>query len=193
MKVFIVYAHPNPKSFNHAILESFTRGLKDAGHSFEVADLYAMKFDPCLKLADFAQFEGKPMPADVLEQQRRVAKADAIVFIYPVWWYDFPAILKGWIDRVFSNGFAYRITEKGIEGLLKNKKALLINTALMSEADYKSSGIENAMRKLMIDSDLKEACGIHNVKQVFFYSVGATDNETMKKYLETTYRLGKEF
>jgi len=192
MKVLIVYAHPNPQSFNHAILESFSKGLKDTGHSFEVSDLYAMKFDPCFKLADFAQYEGKPMPDDVLEQQKRVAEAEGLVFIYPIWWYDYPAILKGWIDRVLSHGFAYKMAEKGIEGLLKDKKVLLINTALADEAHYKT-GIENAMQTVMVHAGLKDVCGIQNAEHTFFYGVGAVDKEILKKYLETAYRLGKEF
>ena len=124
MQVLVVYAHPNPESFNHAVLDAFTRGLKDGGHTFEVVDLYAIKFDPCTKLEDLAQFTGGQMPKDVLDQQQKVAAADALVFISPVqgWW--IPAILKGWIDRVFSYGFAYTGSEKGMEGLLKHKKPI---------------------------------------------------------------------
>jgi len=55
MKVLVVYAHPNPQSFNHAVLEAFTRGLRDGGHTFEVDDLYAIKFDPCLKLGELVE------------------------------------------------------------------------------------------------------------------------------------------
>lgn len=68
MKVLVVYAHPNPQSFNHAVLESFTKGLKDGEHTFEVVDLHAIKFDPCTKLEDLAQFTGGQMPEDVLDQ-----------------------------------------------------------------------------------------------------------------------------
>ncbi len=58
MKVLVVYAHLSPQSFNHAVLEAFTKGLKDGGHTSEVVDLYASKFDPCEKLQDLAQFTG---------------------------------------------------------------------------------------------------------------------------------------
>ena len=99
----MVYAHANPESFNHAVLEAFTKGLEDGGHTLEVVDLYAIKFDPCLTLDEFAQFT-RPLqtPKDVLDQQEKVNQADALVFIYPVWWWSFPAILRGWFDRVLG-------------------------------------------------------------------------------------------
>jgi NAD(P)H dehydrogenase (quinone) len=194
MKVLVVYAHPNPQSFNHAILDSFTKGLADAGHSFEVSDLYAMKFDPCLNPADFAQFQGKSMPEDVLAEQKKVSEAEALVFIYPVWWFSFPAILKGWIDRVLSHGFAYRFAKpRGAEGLLKDKKALLINTTIIPEENYKGGGLQDAMQKLMVGASFNSVCGIQNVKHVYFYHVQRADDETRKKYLDTAYQLGKEF
>ncbi len=193
MKVLVIYAHPNPKSFNHDILEKFTKGLEDAGHTFEVVDLYAIKFDPCLTLADYAQFsEGKEeMPPDVLGQQEKVSNAEALVFIYPVWWSNLPAILKGWIDRLLSCGFAYKYVENGTEGLLKHKKALLISTTYYSQKDYESWGVEKAMRTILLDSTVKGA-GIENVEYVFLYQA-ESNKEARGKYLQEAYRLGKEF
>jgi len=192
VKVLVVYTHPNPKSFDHAVLEKFTKGLKDGGHSCEIADLYAIGFDPCFKSGDFAQFTGGEMPKDVLEQQEKAANAGALVFIYPVWWWGYPAILKGWIDRVFSDGFAYKSTETGgLEGLLKSKKVLLISTTMGEEEHYKSSGIEDAIKG--IDRAIfTYMCGIQNVEHVFLYAVHL-DDEVRKRYLESAYRLGKEF
>ena len=67
VKVLIVYAHPNPRSFNHAVLEEFAKGLKDGSHAYEIVELYSIGFDPCLSKAGFAQFSGGQMPEDVLE------------------------------------------------------------------------------------------------------------------------------
>ena len=138
MKVLTVYANPNPHSFCHAVLEQFSRGLKDAGHVNEVVDLYAIRFNPVLKLWDYASWihETTPMeylkamiqsstnrivwffaekwlrnkdisdvarlvkwfrPKDVLEQQKKIAEAQALVIIAPIWFVGFSAILKGWI------------------------------------------------------------------------------------------------
>jgi NAD(P)H dehydrogenase (quinone) len=192
MKVLVVYAHPNPNSFNHAVLESFTKGLEHGGNTFEVTDLYATKFNPSLGPEDFAQFTGEQMPQDVLDQQAKVARADGLAFIFPIWWLYCPAILKGWIDRVFSPGFAYKYTEKGMEGLLKHKKALLISTTGGPEPKYKASGRGDNIKKLFQDI-LKCDCGIANVEQVFLHALDLVDDKTRKKYLEQVYHLGKEF
>jgi len=191
MKVLVVYSHPNPRSFCHAVLEAFTRGLEDGEHTFEVVDLYAIKFDPCIKLEDFVQFTGGQMPQDVLSQQEKLSQADALAFIYPAYGWSRPAILEGWLQRVFSYGFAYKWGEKGYEGLLRPKKALLINTTANSERDWKTSGVEDATKKV-IDTSLK-MCGIQRAEHVFLYAVSSVDDETRKEYLQTAYRLGKEF
>jgi NAD(P)H dehydrogenase (quinone) len=191
MKVLVVYAHPNPQSFNHAILESFTDGLKKAGHSCEVSDLYAAGFDACFKSPDFAQFSGGKMPADVVREQQKVAGADAMAFIYPVWWWAPPAILKGWYDRVLAAGFAYGEDEQGKPvGLLKHKKVVLITTTLGEEESYQGTGIAEAITT--IDrATFTVICGIPNVEHVFLYSVAAGD-ETRKKYLELVHKLGQD-
>jgi NAD(P)H dehydrogenase (quinone) len=125
MKVFIVYAHPGGEvSFTRDALENFTRGLTDAGHSYVISDLYKMNFQ-----ADFSEAENfretklrldLPVPADVLVEQEKVNSSDAIVFVYPLFWADVPAKMKGWFDRVWTYGFAYgdnrtmKVLEKGL-------------------------------------------------------------------------------
>jgi NAD(P)H dehydrogenase (quinone) len=192
MNVMIVYAHPNPESFNRAVLEAFANGLKDGGHSVEIADLYALQFDPRLELEEFvAQWSGEPPPQAVQGQQKKVTQADGLAFIYPVWWWRSPAILEGWVDRVLAPGCAYQFTENGMEGLLGDKKALLINTALGNEEYYKTSGVEEGMRRIT-QATLTDGCGIQDLEHVFFYAVHDVDDETRQGYLESAYRLGKE-
>jgi NAD(P)H dehydrogenase (quinone) len=192
MKVLVIYSHFNPQSFNHAVLEAFTKGLKDGGHTYEIVDLYAIKFDPCTKPEDLAQFSGKQMPKDVLDQQEKVAAADGLVFIFPRYDWTYPAILKGWIQRVFSYGYAYRISEEGIEGLLHPNKALLISTTNAPQEFYENSGLDDAY-KTISNTSLRDYSGIADVNHVTFYSLNVIDDESRKKYLETTYHLGKEF
>ena len=173
------------------LFESFTKGLKDGGHSFEVVDLHAVRFDPRLKIQDFTQFAGGQMPQDVLNQQEKVAVADALVLIHPMLLASFPAILKGWMDRVFSHGFAYQGLENGYKGLLKHKKALIINTTGFPEAWYKETGLGDAFR--LRGNTWLNSWGIPTVDYVTFYDLYAVDDETRKKYLEKTYRVGKDF
>jgi NAD(P)H dehydrogenase (quinone) len=194
MKVLIVYAHPNPQSFNHAILDAFTKGLAEGGHTYEVVDLYAIRFNPCLDGADLAKLMAGEVPDDIKMQQERVARAEAIVFIHPVWWAGPPAILKGWIDRVFSMGFAYRFEEKTGEpvGLFKHRKAVVINTAGAREEDAKVSGMTDAINHTEVEG-MFTFCGIQETRHVVFYSVLMTDDKTRRSYLEEAKRLGKNF
>jgi NAD(P)H dehydrogenase (quinone) len=192
MKVLVVYAHPNPQSFNHAVLEAFTKGLEEKGHEYEIVDLYKIKFNSNTKLEDLVQFRGGQMPQEVLDQQDKVSAADSLVFIFPRWDWTYPSILKGWIQRVFSYGFAYKVTEQGVEGLLKHNKALLINTAGAGEEFYKTSGLQDAFEKIYT-ATFKGYSGISKVDNVTFYSLMQVDDNTRKDYLEKVYQLGKDF
>ena len=137
-------------------------------------------------------------PADVAEQQQKVARADGLAFISPVYFVGFPAILKGWIERVFSLGFAFGMTPEAWRGelwgrrpLLKHEKALIIQTTLFNEEAY-AGGLGEAMRKL-IDEFALHYPGIKEVERVFFYSVASVDEATRRGYLERAFELGRDF
>ncbi|OGO35486.1 MAG: NAD(P)H dehydrogenase [Chloroflexi bacterium RBG_16_57_11] len=137
-------------------------------------------------------------PKDVVEQQQKVAQAQGLAIISPVWFVGFPAILKGWIERVFTYGFAYSLTPEGWKGdihgripLFKHEKALLISTTLFNEEAYQA-GLREAMTRLIDDFGFRYP-GVKNVEHVYFYSVSAVGEEVRQGYLQETYRLGKEF
>ena len=118
----MVFAHPRRTSFTVALLDHFVSGLLEAGPNPEIVDLYREGFNPCFGEEDFAQFkEGGVMPADVLREQARVEAADALGFVFPVWCWSFPAILKGWIDRVWSQGWAYDFRLEKTAGFLHQR------------------------------------------------------------------------
>ena len=251
MHVLIIFAHPKSKgSFNHAILDEFTRGLQDAGHSYEVVDLYRINFDPVIRTKDFVFFAdtsipedvleamewkktvlsessiaplgflkkmlaekwlsgkslqeivyaiGKKKPKDVLVQQKKLASADAIALISPIYWLNFPAIMKGWMERVFTYGFAYKLAPEGWKGnsagrvpLLSLKKALVMNTTFFSEEDYRSKGFHDAMTRIIDDWGLRYP-GIKEVEHVYFYAVAAVSDNKRKEYLQAAYSQGKNF
>ena len=204
MRVLTVYAHHDPRSFCHAVLEQFTAGLADAGHPSEVVDLHAIKFDPVFRQRDVASYidadippavlrtidlrqrvmdgcrgpaqrwlasralRGKSsteiaglirsnMPKDARAQQEKVAWADGLAFIAPVHFCNFPAILRGWIERVFTYGFAFGLTEAAWNGdvggrqpLLHHRRALIMTSTLFDEAAY-DDGIRDAMDKVISD------------------------------------------
>ena len=192
MKVLVVYAHPNPKSLNHAILETLKEGLSRAGHETDVVDLYGLGFNPVLSGNELAGLmEGKTVK-EVRDHQEKVSCADALVLIHPIWWTGAPAILKGWIDRVLCLGFAYCFDEKTgmLKGLLKNRKVLIINTAGASEKDAAASGMTEAVRKIEAEMVFQH-CGIQDVKHLVFYNVPRSDDATRKGYLEKVKQAAK--
>lgn len=111
MKVLIVYCHPSNNSFTYTVKESFIRGLTDAGHTYEISDLYADKFNPVMSEDEYLREGFYRLEADVFEdvlrEQKKINNADVIVFIYPDFWTSSPAMLEGWFQRVWTYGFAY--------------------------------------------------------------------------------------
>jgi NAD(P)H dehydrogenase (quinone) len=108
MHALVVVAHPDPTSLSHSVGARIVDGIStsDQGHSAELADLAAEGFDPRFSAADLAVHRRHaPPPADVASEQGRIDRGDALVLVYPVYWWSMPALLKGWIDRVFANGW----------------------------------------------------------------------------------------
>lgn len=183
MKYAIIYAHPNPKSFNHAIKVEVEANLKKAGRESVVRDLYALKFNPVLDAGDFiALSKGAPLP-DVQAEQKIIREAETFIIIHPVWWFGMPAILKGYIDRVFSRGFAYDYNATGVMGLLKDKKVVIINTTGGTEETYLNFGFKDAVQK-NIDTGTFGLCGMSVTLHKFFYGVPAVTDDVRKKMLE---------
>lgn len=246
MKVLTVYAHPNPRSFCHAILEEFTTGLREAGHTVEVVDLYAIGFDPVFRTRDMATYLHEDMPTEILEsmnlrqrvlenvpggpvgraaaswwlrdknpaqiarfvrehapkdareQWQKVAAADGLAFIAPVFWLHFPAILKGWFERVFAYGSAYALTDEGWHGsatgrvpLMHHDKALVISTTLFSEADYDADW-KYPMTRIIDDWGLRYP-GVKQVEHVYFYEVAIAEPRQLEEYLRQARQLGRDY
>jgi NAD(P)H dehydrogenase (quinone) len=139
VRILVVFAHPKRDSFTGRILDSFVAGLEQAGHVAEVADLYGEGFQPLLVPEDYAQWEDRPMPADVIREQARVERSEGIALVFPVWWWSMPAILKGWFDRVFSAGWAYSEDYDPEGSLLPGRKFVLLCPAGSSEATTRST------------------------------------------------------
>ncbi len=193
MRILTVFAHPNRNSYSGAVLDAFLAGLGEAGHECELADLYREDFDPRLKPADYAQFTTGPgdMPDDVLREQERVGRAEAIAFVFPVWWWSFPAMLKGWIDRVWCNGWAYDFTVERSIGRLDLSKAVLLCPGGSSADVYRRYGYHEGMRRC-IDVGVLGYCGIDTVDMHIFPSVD-DDADGRIEYLKIAERVGRDF
>lgn len=193
MRILTVFAHPNRESFSGAVLEAFLAGLAEAGHESELADLYAEGFDPLFRPADYAQFTGGPaaMPEEVRREQARVDRAEAIAFVFPVWWWSFPAMLKGWIDRVWCQGWAYDFKIGRSRGLLTLAKAVLLCPAGSSGGVYRRYGYQEAMRRA-IDVGVLGYCGIDEVAMHILPAVD-DDSTAREEYLKIARGVGRDF
>ena len=150
MNVFIVYAHPAANSLNSALKDYAVQRLQAAGHAVQVSDLYAMQWKPTLEAGEVA--------GDlVLAEQEKLLWADVVLFQFPLWWFSMPAIMKGWVERVYTYGFAYGVGEHSElrwgdrygEGTLAGKRAMLMVTAGGWESHYGARGINGAVADLL--------------------------------------------
>ncbi|MFE3445058.1 NAD(P)H-dependent oxidoreductase [Nocardia sp. NPDC059180] len=172
MKTLIVHAHPEPKSLNSSLKDLAVSTLEGAGHEVRVSDLYAMNWKAVVDAADYGPHASNPLEVardsgrafdagtltpDVRAEQEKLLWADMIILQFPLWWYTMPAILKGWVDRVFTYRFAYGVGEHSDtkygerygEGALAGKRALLSVTVGGPEAPYAARGINGPIEDLL--------------------------------------------
>lgn len=183
MNQLIIIAHPRKSSFNFTIQDTLINTFKSNGDQVKVRDLYEINFSPVLTYDELKYNKsGKSCP-DIAVEQNYIEWADQITFIYPLWWNAFPAILKGYIDRVFTNGFAFRVTENGPEGLLKHKRVHLITSAGMDEQTLKKSNIFESLRVTQ-DHGVFEFCGMQVVSHEYITESTSLSDEEKKGVIE---------
>jgi NAD(P)H dehydrogenase (quinone) len=184
MKHLVIYSHPNPKSFCHAVLDTVKETLEGGKNELIVRDLYGIGFDPVLKASDFVARQAGQTPADIKVEQDYVVWSDVMIMIYPIWWAALPAMIKGYIDRVISYGFAYKRDAGGnVIQLLTGKKVIIFNTQGAPEERYRKSGMFDAMKKTS-DFAIFEFCGMEVLTHQFFGAVTTVDDATRKLYLK---------
>ncbi len=191
MNILIVYSHPNLNSFCGALKDAFAEGAQNAGHDISLVDLYAENFQPVLPQSELA---GEEISDAVKSHQEKVKRADVLVFVYPVWWFRAPAIFEGWIDRVFSVGFAFNFKQiignyGRPVGLLKGKQAIIINTygspALFTKYFYMNIPFRRIKRGVL------KMCGIKKIKRINCWSVPFVSQEKKEKYLNKVHQIAR--
>ena len=176
MHALVVVANPDPASLSQAVTQALAEGVAAAGHSVEIADLAKEGFDPRFSLNDLAVHRREiAPPADIAFEQARIGRADALVLVYPVYWWSMPAILKGWIDRVFSNGWAYDAAPEGkVVKRLRRLRVHLVGVAGTDAGTFERHGYSGAT-KTQIDHGIFDYCGAPVATSEFLFESETRD------------------
>ncbi|WMJ68966.1 NAD(P)H-dependent oxidoreductase [Stenotrophomonas sp. 24(2023)] len=169
MNILLVYAHPEPRSLNGALRDFAVQHLTAQGHAVQVSDLHVMQWKPVLDAADHVgrdparpyqasrdsqqAYASGQQSADIAAEQDKLRWADVLILQFPLWWFSMPAILKGWVDRVYAHGFAYGVGEHSDthwgdrygEGSMAGKRAMLLVTTGGWASHYSTRGINGSL------------------------------------------------
>lgn len=203
MNVLIVYAHPEPHSFNGALKEVAKRTLEAVGHDVVVSDLYALGFNPVAGLADNVGERADPaffslqkeqtkaieagtLAPEITIEMEKLARADLLILQFPVWWFGMPGIMKGWADRVFARGFAYLPGRKYDTGMFRGKMAMVVATTGTSADTYAPDGIDGDILTVLwpIHNGLLRYSGFDVLPPFVAYMPGRVGQGGREQYLD---------
>ncbi|AUI71909.1 NAD(P)H-dependent oxidoreductase [Companilactobacillus alimentarius] len=166
----IIYAHPNASSFNHEILNRLSNHLSRNDEEYQIIDLYEDGFDPVLSAKDLATYsQGKTHDPLVKKYQRQILNSSELIFIFPIWWHNMPAMLKGFFDKVMLSGFAYDETAEW-KGLLTNIERAVVITTSATTKDYLVNNCGDPIQNVFIKRTLVDV-GL-NPKETRWIHVG---------------------
>ncbi|NSY14912.1 NAD(P)H-dependent oxidoreductase [Agrobacterium vitis] len=182
MHLLTVFSHPFADKYPAAVMDAFHEPFRQAGYSVDILDLHQENFDPRFTREDHAHFWGGPVPDEIAAMHHRVETADRLAFVFPVYWWGMPAMMKGWIERVFTGGWAYQfgagVEDRGKEpptSLLGNIPTTLIGIAGSTKRTYDKYGYGEAM-KTQIDVGTFAYCGLADVESHLIYDVEGDHN-----------------
>lgn len=202
MKILIVYAHHEPKSFSSALLNRSIETLQSIGHVVQVSDLYAMNFNPVASELDFKtrrfpdllQYDREQKNAyangsladDITKEIDKLIWCDFLIFQFPLWWYSMPAIMKGWVDRVFANSVAYGSGMRFEKGGLKGRKAMLCMTTGCHEEMVAPDGLLGDLNVILwhLNCGTLAYTGFEVLPPFCAWSIHYTDADTRRSYLD---------
>jgi NAD(P)H dehydrogenase (quinone) len=187
VNILVVFCHPRRNSFTGAIADAFINGARSAGHEVELADLYGEDFDPRLEPPDEPDWNetAKRYSKEVRDEMRRMDRNEAVVMVFPVWWWSMPAMLKGWIDRVWNLGWAYGPKK------LAQDDGLVIGVAAASKELFDRRHYTAAF-EAQIAEGILNYCGIERARSEILHDSTA-DDATRKALLARATELGETF
>lgn len=190
MKTTIVFAHPWHGSYNKAIMDTIVRELQKRKKGYQIIDLNKDDFDPVLRESDLSLYSrGESKDEMVKNYQLMLMNSDEIVFIFPIWWFDAPAILKGFFDKVMLKNYAYTEGKGGLKGKLTNIRSTTVITTSESPTWYLKYIVGNQIKGTFIKGTLN-GIGLKKVKWLNSDYVTSGTNERRKKFL---LKIVKEF
>ncbi|MGV8926408.1 MAG: NAD(P)H-dependent oxidoreductase [Ewingella sp.] len=207
MNVLIVYAHPEPHSLNGSLKDFAITHLQAAGHTVQVSDLYAMQWKASLDASDNQApssdipfhpskdsqraYQNGTQSNDIAAEQEKLRWADTVIFQFPLWWFSMPAIMKGWVERVYAYGFAYGVGEHSDthwgdrygEGAMAGKRAMLMVTTGGWEPHYSARGINGPIDDLLfpIHHGILHYPGFEVLPPLVYYRTGRVDDARFKQ------------
>jgi len=202
MQVLIVFAHPEPQSFNGAMKDAAVETLTAAGHQVVVSDLYAMDFAAGTTRGDFTtvadagylKYQAEERHAvehdgfaeDLKAEMAKLDAADVLIFQYPIYWFAMPALLKGWVDRVFAMGWAYGGGRWFDNGVFRGKRAMVAMTTGAGPAAFGPDGRNGDMEMLLwpVHNGIFRFCGFDVLPPFIAYGVARADDTGRARILD---------
>jgi NAD(P)H dehydrogenase (quinone) len=170
MKHAIIFAHPRKESFTASVADAYAGAVRALGQEAVVRDLYGMGFDPCLKASEIPGEDGYRAGPDVIAERRAIEGANVFVLVYPFWFNSLPAILKGYVDRVFSADFGYELMPGGAVPLLEGRRLISFTSSGAPDQWVQSTGALETLKK-HFDTYLASMCGLTLVDHLHFGGV----------------------
>lgn len=184
MNHLIIFAHPNATgSFGRAIADRVIKTTQSMNVETEFRNLYTMDFNPIISFEELQAANKGIIPEEVQYEHDLIRQADLITLVYPLWWMGFPAILKGYLDRVLSHGFAYKTENGESVGLLKGKQMQQFITIGSNVAKYQEFGVDKSLNHCLVNG-LFNYCGIENVDYELFGDIHLIDDAARQAMLD---------
>jgi NAD(P)H dehydrogenase (quinone) len=187
MKTLLVVAHPRENSLTASVARIVAERLRKNGHEIEYADLVREGFDPVLRERDEPDWDNpdKQYSREVRQEMERIERNDASILVFPVYWWSVPAVMKGWIDRVWNNGWAYGERE------FPQRRVWMIGIAGNNAGEYANKGYQGAMHNQLTVGTL-EYCGIAERRLELLYG-SIEGEEFVEQILADADRIADEF
>lgn len=190
MKALIVFAHPKKESFTHSLVQRLSDSLIEKGYEVNLRDLYAMNFQPVLAGEDAVHIkegrfvrDNEDFPEDVRQEQQFIEESDLLIYVFPIWWNGMPAIMKGYVDRVFQHGFAYSFESDEPKKRFSKKRVLFFSPTGQPQNEDSSDTPLNRAIKTVTSEWMFGSNGAEIIDHVFYGKVPYLSRDELTKYL----------